>query len=74
MRMKEEFVMDSKKEFVNVKIPAYAVKLGSGCFVGAIWMCIKCGKQTSVTNNMPSPTYGGRCPDTASGNHVWQRC
>ena len=57
----------------NVK-PAYAVKLGNGIFAGANWVCVKCGKQTVFNGNYPSSGWGGKCPDTSSGNHVWQQC
>ena len=52
------------------------------------FICSKCGKQTTASSYscggswpsgmhapvIPSPNYGGRCPDTSSGNHVWEQC
>lgn len=62
------------KSMKNIK-PAYAVQLGKGVFAGSSsmvhWQCIKCGA-TSIGSSRPSPTFSGKCPDTASGNHVWQ--
>lgn len=54
-------------------IPTYACKLGKGMFMGQNFMCIKCGKQVRW-NQTPDPRMGGSCPDTNSGNHVWQPC
>lgn len=62
--------MESTKMMNNIK-PAYAVKLGTGLFAGANWRCTKCGKVATGVNPMPLPQYGGKCPDTNSGNHVW---
>lgn len=64
----------NSKEMENIKKPSYAVVLGNGMFAGAKWMCIKCGKQVSGYSSTPGPQVGGKCPDTASGNHVWQEC
>lgn len=62
------------KTMKNIKmVPTYAGKLGNGIFAGAKWMCVKCGKQVSGSS-MPHPQYGNKCPDTSSGNHVWQQC
>lgn len=66
--------METTKENKNVKMPSYAVKLAKGMFAGANWQCIKCGYRASGYSSMPSPTCGGRCPDTSSGNHIWQQC
>lgn len=63
-----------KKEMKNIKKPSYACEMGNGVFVGPNWMCIKCGKQYGSSSSMPGPQYTGKCPDTASGNHVWQQC
>lgn len=70
--MTEEFDMNSK-EIKNIKKPSYAVSLCKGLFAGANWMCIKCGKQVNG-GSMPPQGAHGKCPDTASGNHVWQQC
>ena len=50
----------------------------------AYFICEKCGKQVNPTGYssgygmhapaIPSPQAGGKCPDTASGNHVWKQC
>lgn len=62
------------KSMKNIK-PAYAVNLGNGVFAGEKWMCVKCGKQYSGGPSTPSPQpRGDKCPETASGNHVWQKC
>ncbi len=61
------------KSTKNLK-PVYAVNLGNGVFAGVMWMCVKCGKQFNYNSTAPSPQAGGKCPDTASGNHVWQKC
>lgn len=63
-----------KKEMKNIKKPSYACEMGKGSFIGANWMCVKCGVRANGYSNMPSPTATGKCPDTASGNHVWQQC
>jgi len=34
------------------------------------WQCEKCGK-TYSSSNRPSDKAGGKCPSTASGNHIW---
>ena len=62
------------KDMKNVK-PAYAVNLGTGVFMGTMWQCSKCGKTTMTSNSLtkPIPTFGGRCPSTASGNHMWRQ-
>lgn len=60
------------KQMKNIKTPAYELKLGKGFFAGARWQCIKCGKQCELSGP-PSSNWMGRCPDTASGNHVWQQ-
>ena len=53
----------------------------------AKFICTKCGKQWSPGSYatggslpkgthaplIPSPTAGGKCPDTSSGNHVWMK-
>ena len=57
----------------NVK-PAYAVKLGNGIFAGASYVCIKCGKRLNNYSSTPPARAGGTCPDTSSGNHIWQQC
>lgn len=62
------------KQMKNIKTPAYELKLGKGIFAGTRFMCIKCGKQCDYAGNMPTPDWTGKCPDTASGNHVWQKC
>lgn len=61
------------KQMKNIKTPAYELKLGKGFFAGTNWMCIKCGLRTSQ-DSMPHPQYSGKCPDTSSGNHIWQQC
>ena len=65
--------MESMK---NIK-PAYATKLGTGVFVGATWVgqnwqCSKCGLGWSSATK-PAPTFGGRCPATPTGNHIWKK-
>jgi|GEM_PF-1405524 hypothetical protein len=37
------------------------------------WQCRNCGKQTSTTGSVPTPQAGGKCPDSKSGNHVWEK-
>ena len=59
------------KSMKNIK-PAYAVKLGNGVFVGPLWQCSKCGK-TTTSPLKPSPGAYGKCPSTASGNHMWKK-
>lgn len=57
----------------NIKfVPTYACKLGKGKFVGAQWQCSACG--AVEYGSRPSPTCGGKCPSTASGNHMWVEC
>lgn len=63
-----------QKVMKNIKKPAYACTMAKGLFAGANWVCIKCGKQVHGRSSMPSAQNGGKCPDTASGNHVWQQC
>ena len=65
--------MDQKK-MKNIKKPAYGCTMAKGLFAGANWVCIKCGRQAPGYSSMPSAQAYGRCPDTASGNHVWQQC
>ncbi len=64
------------KSMKNIK-PSYAVKLGKGVFMGVTiyWICSKCGNQIPTTNMnyKPSPTSGGKCKDSKSGNHVWKK-
>lgn len=58
----------------NILKPSYSKEMGCGHFAaGTItWICSKCGKQERRSDSsVPSPTWGGKCPDTASGNHVW---
>lgn len=65
------------KQMKNIKKPTYAVELGKGVFAGSVkyrFTCIKCGYV--VNQDMPgdpSPQYGGRCKETSTGNHIWQR-
>lgn len=42
--------------------------------MGAVvtWQCMACGK-TVRSSFRPSDKQGGRCPDTSSGNHIWQQ-
>lgn len=42
--------------------------------MGAVvtWQCMACGK-TVRSSVRPSDKQGGRCPDTSSGNHIWQQ-
>lgn len=57
----------------NIKfVPTYACKLGKGKFVGALteWQCTACGKIIRDYRR-PDPTQEGKCPSTASGNHMW---
>lgn len=51
------------------------------------FICTKCGKQAAAPSyttggsiprgmhipQFPNPTYGGKCPDSSSGNHVWEQ-
>lgn len=60
------------KDMKNVK-PAYAVNLGTGVFMGTMWQCSRCGR-TLPGPSKPMPSWGGRCPSTASGNHIWRQC
>ena len=63
--------MEMTTEMKNVKVPTYAVKLGKGLFAGVTWQCEKCGK---IQNCYTNPGLGGgRCPETASGNHIWRQ-
>lgn len=55
--------------------------------VSVYFICTKCGKQISAPSytsggglppnvkvpTIPDPGYGGKCPDTNSGKHVWQQ-
>lgn len=62
------------KTMKNIKmVPTYACKLGNGIFAGTKWQCTKCGL-TVPFNNRPSDRSGGKCPSTASGNHIWVQC
>ena len=55
----------------NIKfVPTYACKLGKGKFVGEKWQCSACGATTSYSGR-PYPTCTGKCPSTATGNHMW---
>ena len=36
------------------------------------WQCSKCAKIANC-DNRPSPQYGGKCPCTATGNHMWKK-
>ena len=60
------------KDMKNIK-PAYAVNLGTGVFAGARWQCIRCG-QEMISYSRPGGMAGSRCPETSSGNHIWQEC
>lgn len=64
--------MKMTSEMKNVKVPSYTVKLGKGLFAGAEWQCVKCGIRISRALT-PGGMAGGRCPETASGNHIWQQ-
>lgn len=55
----------------NIKfVPTYACKLGKGKFVGPNWQCSACGG-TTYSDSRPAPLVTGKCPSTASGNHMW---
>lgn len=36
------------------------------------WQCSACGN-IIYSSLRPSGKAGGRCPDTSSGNHMWQQ-
>ena len=56
----------------NIKfVPTYACKLGKGKFVGERWQCSACGYDFGYYDGRPSPSSRGKCPSTASGNHIW---
>lgn len=56
----------------NIKfVPTYACKLGKGKFVGPDWQCSACGEIIHDRNQRPGPQALARCPNTASGNHMW---
>lgn len=60
----------------SVRTPTYALVHGTGLFAAVNWMCVKCGKQLkfwALGNTMPGARYGGKCPDTFSGDHVWRQ-
>ena len=62
------------KTMKNIKmVPTYACKLGNGIFAGVKWQCTRCGR-TYPCSSRPSDQYGGKCPSTASGNHIWVQC
>lgn len=65
--------MKMTSEMKNVKVPSYTVKLGKGLFAGADWQCVKCGTIVYSRSSTPTGLAGGRCPETASGNHIWQQ-
>ena len=64
--------MESTKEMKNIK-PAYAVRLGTGVFVGTDWQCIKCGLIIAAWDSVPAGLAGGKCPSTPTGNHIWKK-
>lgn len=53
----------------------------------ATFICTKCGKQYHCSSyavggklpkgthapQIPVPTAGGKCPDTSTGNHIWEQ-
>ena len=59
----------------NIKKPAYAVELGQGIFAGVDYQCMKCGAVSRCwsVGSKPNPQSEGRCPETSSGNHIWQQ-
>jgi len=63
-----------KKSKANVKVPRYCSCLGNGKFSGTNYQCVKCGKVATNYSSAPPPGAFGRCPDTSSGNHIWQPC
>lgn len=34
------------------------------------WQCSECGKTIGMSSR-PSDKSGGKCPSTATGNHIW---
>ena len=61
------------KTMKNIKmVPTYACKLGNGIFTGVKWQCTRCGRTS--TGSRPSDQFGGKCPSTDSGNHIWVQC
>ncbi len=38
----------------------------------ASYQCIKCGEIIKGQSGTPNPQSLGRCPETNSGNHIWQ--
>lgn len=62
----------NSKEMKSIRKPCYAVSLCKGLFAGAQWQCRYCGRR--ATTNGGLPVNFGRCPDTNSGNHVWEEC
>ena len=65
--------MESTKEMKNIK-PAYAVRLGTGVFVGAnvTYQCQYCGKK-AYTPNKPHNTDMMPCAKNRS-YHNWIKC
>ena len=57
----------------NIKKPAYAVEMGQGSFAGLDYQCMKCGAVSRNWSGKPYPQSEGRCPETSSGNHIWQQ-
>lgn len=58
----------------NIKKPAYAVEMGQGNFAGLDYQCMKCGVVSrGWSAGKPYPQSEGRCPETSSGNHIWQQ-
>ena len=37
----------------------------------ASYQCQKCGYTVTGQSGTPSPGFEGPCPDTSSGNHIW---
>ncbi len=61
----------------TIKSPAYALKLGTGKFVGTDWQCKYCGMWAETPGGIfggePSPLKGDGCPGSYDGRHKWIR-
>lgn len=74
--------MKETKNIKLVEIPAYARDLGVGCFAADVrymYQCKRCGVRSTGTTSsgdtpgwFPGNGYQGKCPDTNSGQHVWE--
>ena len=61
------------KSMRMIKTPAYAVKLGTGQFVGTDYQCKYCGQWTTCGFfQYPNPYSGGGCPNHSDGRHCWE--